>query len=82
MILEFEDSDEYVYTIDNFEVVFEHDTQFICNDDGIFIIDKLSDFKEHEGNYYLTDDELVLELNEEHYGLVKELFITKGRPLN
>ena len=81
MFIEIQETDDDVYTINDMDIVFEQDTQFICNDEGMFFINKLSDFKEHNNKFYLTDEENVLTIEREHYDIIKELFEEKGRSL-
>lgn len=82
MFIEIQDTDEESFTIDNLEVVFESNLQYICSDIGLFFIDKLSDFKEKNGFFCLTDEENVLELTQEQYNIIKDLFEKKGRLLS
>ena len=81
MFIEIQETEDDVYTINDMDIVFEHDTQYICNDGGMFFINKLSDFKEYQDKFYLTDEENVLTIEREHYEIIKELFIEKNRPL-
>ena len=81
MFIEIQETEDDVYTINDMDIVFEHDTQYICNDEGMFFINKLSDFKEYQDKFYLTDEENVLTIEREHYEIIKELFIEKNRPL-
>lgn len=79
MQIDFPDYEEEVYELDNITIEFLQDTQTIWSEDNVFILEKLSDFKEKEGIYYLTDNDSILEITQEQYDIIKELFEKKGK---
>jgi len=82
MQIDFPDYEEECYELDNITIEFLNDSQTIWSEDNVFLLEKLSDFKEKEGIFYLTNQDSILEVNQEQYDIIKELFIKKGKPLD
>jgi hypothetical protein len=85
MQIDFPDYEEEVYELDNITIEFLYDSQTIWSEDNVFILQKLSDFKEIQFmeniKYVLTNEDSILQINQEQYNIIKDLFIQKGRKL-
>ena len=79
MQIEFPDYEEECYEIDGITIEFLYDSQTIWTEDSIFILEKLSDFKQINDKYRLTNQEDILEVTQEQYDIIKDLFIKKGK---
>ena len=83
---EIEETDEEVYILDNLEVCFEKEYQFIVqvepSGQDIFIFNTLSDFIQKGDKFYLTNkdktDISVLELSLDQYNVIKSLLEKKA----
>ena len=82
MQIEFPDYEEECYEIDDITIEFLYDSQTIWTEDSIFILEKLSDFKQINDKYKLTNEDDILEITQEQYDIIKDLFIKKGKSLN
>lgn len=81
MQIEFPDYEEECYELDNITIEFLYDSQTIWSEDNVFLLEKLSDFKQINDKYVLTNEDSILQVTQEQYDIIKDLFIQKGRKL-
>jgi len=81
MQIDFPDYEEECYELDNITIEFLYDSQTIWSEDNVFILEKLSDFKQINDKYVLTNEDSILQVTQEQYDIIKDLFIRKGREL-
>jgi len=81
MQIDFPDYEEECYELNNITIEFLYDSQTIWSEDNVFILQKLSDFKQINDKYVLTNEDSILQVTQEQYNIIKELFMQKGRKL-